>query len=270
MEKSIPDPLTIDDLNDRDLSDDGHQFSSFAYRILSAQNLGKVMHSLDASEADSELHQQLEVLLASWRQNIPPWKQDSLQRDGSPDEMMFQAHMMNHTTSILLHRSRANLDSYSTRTINACAEEEQDMERPPFAAVASVDQHSQHVMRSASEICKLITHRTALTRHSHFFVCAVVLSAIVQLSVWSMQLPVAREEALREQVRLCIGALQQISTVWQSAMTALGQIKRVAGEIHALKKQSRQMEQFLVEVEEDDVMNAFGADPSLIGGMEMI
>lgn len=228
------------------------------------------MHNFDASEADGELHQQLEVLLTSWRQNIPPWKQDSLQRDGSPDEMMFQAHMMNHTTSILLHRSRANLDPYSTRTIDACVKEEQDSATQPFTVVASVDRHSQHVMRSASEICKLITHRTALTRHSHFFICAIVLSAIVQLSAWSMQLPVAREDSLREQVRLCIGALQQISTVWRSAMTALGQIKQVTGEIHALKKQSRQMEQFLVEVEEDDVMNAFVADPSLMGGMEMI
>ncbi|OAA35619.1 N-terminal binuclear Zn cluster-containing/DNA binding domain-containing protein [Beauveria brongniartii RCEF 3172] len=117
----IPEPCTLQDLSDRDLSIERCDFSSFSYRVLSVQNLGKVIQNHEAAEVDANVHAQLEVLLSSWRHNLPASKRDSLQRDGRPDEMMFQAHMLNHTTSILLHRSRAQLDLGPTQAIDACA-----------------------------------------------------------------------------------------------------------------------------------------------------
>ncbi|OAQ95809.1 hypothetical protein LLEC1_01682 [Akanthomyces lecanii] len=191
----IPEPRTVQDFNDRDFAMDSRQFSSFTYRILSAQNLGRVMRSFEAAEVDDNMHAQLEMLLASWRHNLPDSKRDSLQRDGRPDE--------------------------------------------------------------------LATHRTPLVRHTHFFICAVVLASIVQLSAWSSSSEGRAEEdesVVREQVRLCIGTLRQMATVWDTASRALGQVREVAARVHGWRAHSRQMEQFLVHVTEEDMLNIFADD----------
>lgn len=263
----IPEPRTMDDLQDRDLSMDNYQFSSFAYRILSVQNLGQVMHNLNAAELDADLHAQLEVLLASWRHNLPACKQDSVQRDGRTDEMMFQAHMLNHTTSILLHRSRAQLDLAPSRAIDACAPPPEDApaQAAAAAAAAAASLHTQHVVTAANELGKLMTHRTPLTRHTHFFICAVVLAAVVQLGAWS-----GGDDAVREQVRLCMGALRHMATVWDLAGRALAQVREVAGHVHLVRTQSRQMEQFLVHVTDEDMMSLFAADAPALADMDAV
>ncbi|KAH8709893.1 hypothetical protein HC256_009800 [Beauveria bassiana] len=271
----IPEPCSLQDLSDRDLSIKRCDFSSFSYRVLSVQNLGKVMQNHEAAEVDATVHAQLEVLLSSWRHNLPASKRDSLRRDGRPDEMMFQAHMLNHTTSILLHQSRAQLDLAPAQAIDACA--------PPAAAASTtpesdgcaaaaaaahhprVSLHARHVATAANEIGKLMTHRTPLTLHTHFFICAVVLASIVQLSAWSSGDGGGGgddddDAVVREQVRLCIGALRQMSSVWGLATKALGQVREVAGHVHFVRTQSRQMEQFLVDVTEEDMMSMFAAD----------
>ncbi|KAM0737966.1 hypothetical protein ACQRIT_007970 [Beauveria bassiana] len=270
----IPEPCSLQDLSDRDLSIKRCDFSSFSYRVLSVQNLGKVMQNHEAAEVDATVHAQLEVLLSSWRHNLPASKRDSLRRDGRPDEMMFQAHMLNHTTSILLHQSRAQLDLAPAQAIDACAPPAAASTTPESdgcaaAAAAAhhprVSLHACHVATAANEIGKLMTHRTPLTLHTHFFICAVVLASIVQLSAWSGGGGGGGDDndddaGVREQVRLCIGALRQMSSVWGLATKALGQVREVAGHVHFVRTQSRQMEQFLVDVTEEDMMSMFAAD----------
>ncbi|KAM3541311.1 hypothetical protein ARSEF1564_005742 [Beauveria bassiana] len=270
----IPEPCSLQDLSDRDLSIKRCDFSSFSYRVLSVQNLGKVMQNHEAAEVDANVHAQLEVLLSSWRHNLPASKRDSLRRDGRPDEMMFQAHMLNHTTSILLHQSRAQLDLAPAQAIDACAPpaaastyHESDGCAAAAAAAAHhprVSLHARHVATAANEIGKLMTHRTPLTLHTHFFICAVVLASIVQLSAWSGGGGGGDDDdddaGVREQVRLCIGALRQMSSVWGLATKAFGQVREVAGHVHFVRTQSRQMEQFLVDVTEEDMMSMFAAD----------
>ncbi|KAK8147673.1 hypothetical protein G3M48_001236 [Beauveria asiatica] len=271
----IPEPCSLEDLSDRDLSIERCDFSSFSYRVLSVQNLGKVIQHYEAAEVDANVHAQLEVLLSSWRHNLPASKRDSLQRDGRPDEMMFQAHMLNHTTSILLHRSRAQLDLGPTQAIDACT--------PPDAAATAesdgraaaahhprVSLHARHVATAANEIGKLITHRTPLTLHTHFFICAVVLASIVQLGAWSGGGGGDDDDGMREQVRLCIGALRQMSSVWGLATKALGQVREVAGHVHFVRTQSRQLEQFLVDVTEEDMMSMFAADTSTLADIDTV
>lgn len=265
----IPEPCTLEDLSDRDLSIESCNFSSFSYRVLSVQNLGKVIQNFEAAEVDANVHAQLEVLLSSWRHNLPASKRDSLQRDGRPDEMMFQAHMLNHTTSILLHRSRAQLDLAPARAIDACAPSAAAAPESDGRAAAAhprVSLHARHVAAAANEIGKLMTHRTPLTLHTHFFICAVVLASIVQLGAWSG----GDDDAVREQVRLCIGALRQMSSVWGLATKALGQVREVAGHVHFVRTQSRQMEQFLVDVTEEDMMSMFAADTSTLADIETV
>jgi hypothetical protein len=84
----------------------------------------------------------------------------------------------------------------------------------------------------------MTTHAVPITSHTHFFTCVVTLSSIVDLCMWGSSLP-RDEDALRQDIRLNIGALKNLGGVWKSASIASGQVKKVAQEIYASKKRQR-------------------------------
>jgi len=45
---------------------------------------------------DDENLEKVESLLSNWRMHLPPSKRDDLTKNCQLDEMMFQAHFMNH------------------------------------------------------------------------------------------------------------------------------------------------------------------------------
>ncbi|KAM3553124.1 hypothetical protein ARSEF4850_007058 [Beauveria asiatica] len=65
-----------------------------------------------------------------------------------------------------------------------------------------------------------------------------------------------------------VHALRQMSSVWGLATKALGQVREVAGHVHFVRTQSRQMEQFLVDVTEEDMMSMFAADTSTLADID--
>ncbi|PHH58463.1 hypothetical protein CDD82_2982 [Ophiocordyceps australis] len=229
----IPIPLHLEDLEDRDFADEERQFSSFAYRILCGRNLGRFMRTPPILGPDDENLARLEAHLTNWRLHLPPSKRDALTSDGRLDEMMFQAHMMMHATSILLHQPHSQLDTAPTQAINSCA---------PHQLVARGDlfnSHTKHVVAAAGAISTLVTHRVSLLSHTHFFTCVLTLSSIVHLSRWALCFVPFGDDDLRQQVRLNIGALNRLAAVWTAADRARGQVKAVAHDIYTAKKQQR-------------------------------
>ncbi|GAB0136979.1 hypothetical protein EsDP_00005262 [Epichloe bromicola] len=210
----------IEDVENQDMSQDkSHSLSSFAHRILSARILG-ASRSFDPRH-EHEHVDRTERLLTAWRLGLPHEKQASLCPDGSPDEMMFQANMISHATSILLHQPLSVLDSSS-----------------PAGDVTSCGcgtSHTRHVVESAAAISNMITHRVPLISHSHFFSCIVSLSAVVHLSQWA-PLASGADERVRQLVRLHIAALHGLSAVWRAAGRAREQVQAVAQEIYRARK----------------------------------
>ena len=94
------------------------------------------------------------------------------------------------------------------------------------------------IIQAAQDIAKLITLPVSLAKHTHFFTCVVTLASIVHLSCWSVFLPVIHDDDLKQQLRLNTGALKSLWQVWPSAGQAFGQVKGVAQEIYAAKKQA--------------------------------
>ncbi|KAL3953726.1 hypothetical protein ACCO45_011682 [Purpureocillium lilacinum] len=262
LSSNIPIPLYLEDLEDRDFSDEDREFSSFAYRILCGRNLGKFMRTPPIFGPEDENMARIEALLTNWRLHLPKTKRDALQRDSKLDEMMFQAHMMMHATSILLHQPHSQLDTTPTQNINSCA---------PHQMVPAGDlfnTHTKHTIESASAISEMITHRVPLLSHTHFFTCVITLSSIVHLSRWALFFIPHDDDDLRQQVRLNIGALNRLAEVWGAADRARGQVKAVAQEIYQAKKQQRLNSQFWVGLTQEDMLNTIATDDSIISEIE--
>ncbi|KJZ69919.1 hypothetical protein HIM_10704 [Hirsutella minnesotensis 3608] len=264
LSANIPIPLYLEDLEDRDFSDEDREFSSFAYRILCARNLGKFMRTPPIFGPEDENLARIEALLTNWRLHLPQTKRDALQRDGKLDEMMFQAHMMMHATSILLHQPHSQLDTTPTQNINSCA---------PHQLVPAGDlfnAHTKHTIASANAISTMITHRVPLLSHTHFFTCVITLSSIVHLSRWALFFIPHNDDDLRQQIRLNIGALNRLAEVWGAADRARGQVKVVAQEIYQSKKQQRLNSQFWVGLTQEDMLQTIATDDSIINEIESL
>ncbi|KFG82049.1 glucoamylase [Metarhizium anisopliae] len=262
MSGRIPIPLYLDDLEDQDFSGEDREFSSFAYRVLCARNLGKLMRAPPIFGPEDENLGKIETLLTNWRLHLPPSKRDALQKNGQLDEMMFQAHMMNQATSIMLHQPHSQLDSSPTQHINSCA---------PHQAIPAGDlfnSHTRHTIESANSISTMITHRVSLLSHTHFFTCVITLSSIVHLSRWALFFIPHDDDDLRQQIRLNIGALNRLSEVWGAADRARGQVKAVAQEIYKVKKQQRSNSQFWLGLSQEEMLNTIATDDSIINEIE--
>ncbi|KAK2589978.1 hypothetical protein QQS21_012343 [Conoideocrella luteorostrata] len=258
----IPIPLYLEDLEDQDFSGEDREFSSFAYRVLCARNLGKLMRTPPIFGPEDENLAKIETLLTNWRLHLPQSKRDALQKNGKLDEMMFQAHMMNQATSIMLHQPHSRLDSTPTQDINSCA---------PHQTIPSGDlfnSHTRHTIQSANSISSMITHRVPLLSHTHFFTCVITLSSIVHLSRWALFFIPHDDDDIRQQVRLNIGALNRLSEVWGAADRARGQVKAVAQEIYKVKKQQRSNPELWLGLSSEDMLNTFATDDSIINEIE--
>ncbi|KAK2011103.1 hypothetical protein LZ32DRAFT_606850 [Colletotrichum eremochloae] len=259
---NIPQPMALTDLEDQDFSGEDRPFSSFAYRVLAGRNLGKLMRVPPIFGPDDENLARIEALLTNWRLHLPASKKNALDQKLQPDEMIFQANMMTNATSIMLHQPHSQLDSTPARSVTSCA---------PHRPVPSGDlfnAHTNHTVTSAAEISKMITHRVPLTSHTHFFTCVVTLSSIVHLSKWALFFVPHDDDELRQQIRLNIGALNKLSTVWKAAERASGQVRAVAQDIYRSKKTSQVNPSYWQGFTQEEVMNSIAADETIMNDIE--
>ncbi|KAH6977481.1 hypothetical protein BKA56DRAFT_487629 [Ilyonectria sp. MPI-CAGE-AT-0026] len=227
----IPQPLHLEDMDNITFLDDSAGFSSFAYRIQCACYLGKFIQTPTVFGPKDKNLAKFDVLLANWRMHLPTSKSNMLYKDGKFDEMMFQAFMMAHAISILLHQPHSQLDPSLTSYIDACA--------PTTPAVSSdaFNAHTKHTIRSANELSKLIGHRVSLLTHTHFFAYMVTLAATIHLSEWTLSFVPHNDDNLRQRIRLSIGVLSEYAQVWPAAAHLGMQVKRIAQDIYQVKKQ---------------------------------
>ena len=284
--QTIPKPQFLTDLDDLEFSNNSPRFSSFAYRVACTRNLGEVMRMQRTSHAADERVAILESRLTRWRLQLPAPKRTATHGDGSSDEMIFQACMITHATSILLHEPFSRLDTTSIQSIDSCAPQRTAAAAPGRAAS---NMHTSHMTASAAAISDMITHPHRLTSHTHFFVCVIVLSSMVHLSQWALLPPPpppppggegedgeggggggggggGDDDALRQRVSLNIAALNRFAEVWEAAGVAREQVRAVARRIYQAKRQ-QQFESRLWEVlMEDDGLHLLGAGVDDDGG----
>ncbi len=82
-------------------------------------------------------------------------------------------------------------------------------------------------------------------------------------------MPLIHDDDLKQQLRLNTGALKTLWQVWPSAGRAFGQVKGVAQEIYAAKKQAAEVG-FWANLTEDEVARSMIEDQNIMVELELL
>lgn len=129
--------------------------------------------------------------------------------------------------------------------------------------------HTRHVITAASAISNLVTFAVPITTHTHFFTCVLTMSSIVHLSRWAMYF-MQDDDDLRQLIRLNIGALNQLSSVWNAAANASRQVKGVAQELYQSKKVQQSNTTFWVGFTQEEIVSSIATDESIMSEINTI
>ena len=163
----------------------------------------------------------------------------------------------------MLHRELSELDSSVAQNITSCAPHQQ------ITPGESYNVHAAKTIQAAQDISKLIQLPVPLAKHTHFFTCVITLASIVHLSSWSILLPLIQDEDLKQQLRLNTGALKTLWQIWPAAGKAFGQVKGVAQEIFAAKKQAAEIG-YWMNFTAEEAMRGVIADENLMTDLQFL
>lgn len=157
----------------------------------------------------------------------------------------------------MLHRQHANLNTSVAREVTSCTPGSENTVNNSTACAYSYNLHAVKVISAAQSLTKLITLPCAITHHTPFFVCACTLASIIHLSCWSFLNPLAPDEDVKQQLRLCIGALKKLAEIWPGAAASLVQVQGVAQEMFVEKKR---LYGFWNTFNEEDILSSMITD----------
>jgi len=229
----IPQLHTIEQFDDESFENEDIAWSSYAYRIAAARNLDRILQADQIVFPDDPALYRQEAYLTNWHLHLPDNKRVFFDQFGTFDEMLFQAHMIANMSSMLLYRHFSPLDSLAVKSITTCAGQ-------PRTALGSVpnNAHTIRTTQAASNISKLVTLPAPLVKHTHFFVCALTLSSITHLSLWSSLPVMAPDQDLKQEIRMNVGALKAVAPVLPSAGMGFRQVTSVMQKIYAYRKEA--------------------------------
>lgn len=229
---NIPFPHTLQDYDDSAFAPEEIEFSSFTYLIDAIRILGKVF---EVARLDStfEYHavDVVDSYLVNWRMHLPASKMNIVDNDGVIDEVLFQAHMVNAGSTIMLHRPRSNLGFGRVENVNICVQPGQIL-----LPTQTREIHTAKCLTSAENISSLIKLPGSLLHHTPFFTCVVVMASVVHLSYWSFLVPDGQDDVIKQSIRLDVGTLGQYGGTWPIAKVVLGQVRGVAHTLWNSKK----------------------------------
>ena len=229
-----PNPPTLAQFDERLFADEEIQFSSFCYRIEAVRILSRVLAVASADGVHEDQIQAVDNALAGWAHHLPATKADIVNNFGEVDEMLFQAHMIIQCSNIFLHFPRSELLATLPGTAEiVCASRGKQM-----CPVTTSHMHAVKATDASKELSNLAALRVPVQKHTPFFVCGLVLSAIVQLSACSVHACHCIEQH-RDRVTLIIGILKSLSQHWTIASTVLQQVKKVGAEVLQVRVTSR-------------------------------
>ncbi|GLB12206.1 hypothetical protein AtubIFM57258_009486 [Aspergillus tubingensis] len=221
-----PPAPTIAQFDERVFADEERDFSSFTYRIEAVRILGRVVAIQDMIEGQQDHVEAIDARITSFFHHLPENKAELLRSDGSVDEMMFQATMIVNGSAIYLHFPRSDLLSSPAVAAEVICGHHGPLSIPAFSHHA----HAMKAVKAASEISSLASIRMPVVKHTPFFICALVLSSMVQLAACSVkagQMP----DPSRDRLTLTIGVFKTLGRTWAISQTIMHQIKAVARDV---------------------------------------
>lgn len=218
-------------MEDSDFIATTETYSSAAYRIDANRRAGSVMAAVHSDPICFIKLGVAETGLANWALQLPESKRDPMDRDGTIDELMFQAHMIHACSGILLNRPRSDLNLEDVVDIKTCV--------GAGSCILPGDKrqiYTAKAVQAANDITRLMTLPVPLLKHTPFFSCVTTMAATIYLSYWSFCAIDGSDTFTKEQIRLTIGVLKNLSELWPIARNTLGQVRGVAQELYAARK----------------------------------
>ena len=217
---------TLDQMDQRFFSLEDQRFSSGSYRIEAIRIIARVIAVISAGEDVADNIQAVDNAIVAWKYHLPHDKAGMIDRLGTFDQMMFQAHMFIHCAGILLHFSRSEL-LLNLPTIAKIACSERMTQASPTS-----NQHAHKAVTASKAISDLAA--LPADRYSPLFVCGLAFGCLVQLAVCSAHSCDCLTQH-RERVALMIGVLKCMSREWPISGRTLQQLKRMASEVFSRK-----------------------------------
>lgn len=218
-------PPSLSQFEGRIFAAEEREFSSFCYRIEAVRILSRVISVAGTNSLHIDQVQAIDNVIAGWTHHLTPSKVDIINHYGEGDELLFQAHMIVQYASMFLHFPRSDLISTIPDSSIACARSETLV--PP---TSPQHLHGIKAVEASKELANLAALRLPVQRHTPFFICGLLSSAIVQLSASAKHGTYCIEQH-RDRVSLIIGVLSTLSKSWALAQAALHELKQVAGEV---------------------------------------
>ncbi|KKY18556.1 putative c6 transcription factor [Phaeomoniella chlamydospora] len=212
--------------NRRYFVDDDINFSSFCYRIDAVRILARVLALTANQEVNDDEVQAVDNALAGWVLHLPYTKSEIINTFGEVDEILFQAHMIIQYANIYLHFPRSNL----LHTLAANADitgSQKDLKAPP---TSTQHIHTVKAIEASKHLSNLAALRLPNQRHTPFFICGLVLGAVVQLSACSAHNGRCAEQH-RDRIILILGVLKSLRRTWSLTRIVCQQLKKVAVEV---------------------------------------
>ena len=242
------------DFMNRTFAAEEYDYSSLAYKIEAVRLLGQVVNiSIDVLSPTDEQVESLEASLANFTLSLPSSKRHSIYPSSQCDEILFSAHNLIDSALISLHRPRSSLTFVQNHYPTACTRPEAT--RTPITAY---DLHTAKALSAANSISKAIALRTVLSKHSPCFICATLLSAIVHLPAYSIEIDTDRANAMKERLQLTINALNAIGEIWPMARAAKAQISQFARDVFAGQAMSMERIQAEERIRTIDIESMMG------------
>ncbi|KAB8247659.1 hypothetical protein BDV35DRAFT_404030 [Aspergillus flavus] len=223
----IPEPRTLQEFNCREFSAEPIRFSSFAYLIGAVQCAASAIAIAPkiATKGDStHVIQAADCSLDGWRLLLPDDRKQLMDKDGKIDELMFQAHLIIHVSTIGLHRPFSALKFNAVEHVSSCARE------PPLDTPIPdlVNVHTVRVLRAVEAQIRLLALPVPEFHHTPFTTCMVSEGTLALLSACSALFKGTQLSTARDQIRMTLGCLKVLGEVWPRIARNVREIQTIA------------------------------------------
>ncbi|KAK2865078.1 hypothetical protein FQN49_003926, partial [Arthroderma sp. PD_2] len=227
----LTEPPTAAQFYDRIFEDEeeSREYSSYCHAIEASRILKRTLDLTYApEEPEYDQIESIDANIGSWFHHLPPSKRDILAVGDEVDQVMFRAFMIIHCASIYLHTPQSNLLSTPVAISSIpCARRWIRLLRTSPSTNLT---HAIKSIKAANGLANLAALRSPSIKHSPFFICGMVLSALVQLCACSVRASDALEPR-RDRIALLIGELKSLGPTWSISKLVMRHIKMVAREV---------------------------------------
>lgn len=227
----------MDDFDCREFASETTSFSSFAYLIGATRCASQALcQTLGDAEgySSTQIIQAADSVMDGWLLLLPDNKRQLMNKAGEVDELMFQAHLILHVTTIGIHRPLSDLKFNDIEDVSSCA-------REPARAKARPDLinvHTVRVLRAVEAQIRLLTLPSRPFHHTPFTTCMVSEGTLALLSACNYLLKGKELAVARDQIRMTIGCLRSLGEVWPRTARNVKEIQTIARHVLGLGPKS--------------------------------